>query len=474
MRFDEYRRYDALGLAGLVRRGEVTAGELLDLAVARLDAVDEAFGITALREEAGALARLDAGLPTGPFSGVPYLFKDLFAFEAGRGLTNGSQLFLGFVTPTTSTYVARTLAAGLVPFAKSRAPELGLNFTTEPRLHGPTRNPWDEGRSVGGSSGGAAAAVAAGVVPMAHATDGGGSIRVPASSCGLFGLKPSRGRNPMGPFIGEAWNGLAGPHCLSRSVRDSAALLDATAGPEPGDPYACPTPERPFLDEVARDPPPLRVALVAERPGGGAVHPDAKAALDDASALLEDLGHRVEPWTLPIDADEMETVLFDIITSNLAADLGFWAGVLKRPLDASTLEACTLALLQRGQNLPAVRLQAAIGRMHGMGRALGVAFKTFDVILQPTLALPPPPLGWLDQDGGIEAFTARSRELSPFTSLYNMTGLPAASLPLYWNEAGLPIGVMVAAALGREGVLFSLAGQLERARPWFDRVPHGR
>ncbi|MCB1885096.1 MAG: amidase [Geminicoccaceae bacterium] len=473
MRFDEYRRHDALGLAGLVRRGEVTAGELLDLAVARLDAVDGALGIVGVREEAAARARLDAGPPDGAFRGVPYLFKDLFAFEAGRPLTNGSRLFEGFVAPSTSTYIARTLAAGLVPFAKSRAPELGLNLATEPRLHGPTRNPWDRGRSAGGSSGGAAAAVAAGVVPMAHATDGGGSIRVPAAACGLFGLKPSRGRNPMGPFIGEAWNGLACPHCVARSVRDGAALLDATAGPEPGDPYACPPPERPFLAELGRDPPPLRVALVAERPGGGVVHPDAEAAVEGAGALLEDLGHRVEPWTLPFAADELETVLLDIITSNLAADLGFWAGVLKRPLDASTLEACTLALLRRGRDLPAVRLQAAIGRMHGMGRALGNAFQTFDVILQPTLALPPPPIGWLDQDGDPDAFAARSREFCPFTALYNMTGLPAASLPLYWNGAGLPIGVMAAAALGKEGLLFSLAGQLERARPWFDRVPAG-
>ena len=470
MRFEEYRRHDGLGLAALVANGEVRAEELLRSALDRLAAVDAALGCSTIDETDAALERLERGLPDGPFKGVPYLFKDLFAFEAGRACTNGSRLFEGFVAPGTTTYVARTLAAGLVPFGKTRTPELGLNLSTEPRLHGPTRNPWDLSRSAGGSSGGAAAAVAAGVVPLAHGSDGGGSIRVPASACGLFGLKPSRGRNPLGPAIGEAWNGLAGAHCVGRSVRDSAALLDATHGPEPGDPYACPTPERPFLAETEREPGRLKIGLVAERPGGGRLQPVAAAAVADAGRLFEDLGHSIEPAALPAGEEELGRIMLDIVGANLAADLDFWGRTLKRPLDATTLEACTLALLERGRELPAYRLNQTLAAMHGIGRRLGLLFERFDLLLCPTLDGPPPPLGYLDQDGNFESFAQASLEVCPFTAVYNMTGLPAASLPLYWDE-GLPIGVMLAAALGREGLLFRVAAQCERARPWFDRHP---
>ena len=472
MNFAEYRRHDALALAALVAKGEVTAAELLALAQVRLAAVQERLRPLSLDETAFAEASLAAGLPDGPLTGVPFLLKDLFSFLPGTKLTNGCRLFGEQDCTFESTLIARFRAAGLVVFGKTASPELGVNVTTESVLHGPVRNPWDISRSAGGSSGGAAVAVASGIVPAAHASDGGGSIRIPASACGLVGLKPSRARNPTGPFIGEAWNGLACGHVLSRSVADTAAFLDATAGPEPGDPYACPPIDGSFMDAVARAPAALRIGLVTAAPGGIAVDPACIAASESVARKLEALGHNILPMDLGLDGEQVSRHMITVVAGNLANDLGSWQRQLDQVAGADTLEACTLALAERGRALGAAELAAAIGGMHQTARQFGRHFQNVDVILTPTLAMPPPKLGVIDQNmADLDRFLALNGALIPFTPLYNMTGCPAISLPLEHNADGLPIGVMLGAALGREDLLLGLAGQLEQAHPWFDRLP---
>ncbi len=472
MNFAEYRRHDARGLAALVATGEVTPVELLATALDRLAVVQPLLRPLSLDETDFAEASLAAGLPDGPFKGVPFLLKDLFSFLPGTRLTNGCRLFGEQDCTFESTLMARYRTAGLVVFGKTASPELGVNVTTESVLHGPVRNPWDPTRSVGGSSGGAAVAVASGIVPAAHASDGGGSIRIPASACGLVGLKPSRARNPTGPFIGEAWNGLACGHVLSRTVADTAAFLDATAGPEPGDPYACPPIEGSFLDAVVKDPAPLRIGLVTEAPDGIPVDAACVAATEAVARKLEALGHHVDPMGLGFDDGQLGRHMITVVAGNLANDLDSWQRQLDRAADSDTLEACTLALAERGRALGAAELAAAIGGMHRAARQLGRHFHKVDVILTPTLAMPPPKLGVIDQNmADLDRFLALNAALIPFTPLYNMTGCPAISLPLEHSADGLPIGVMLGAALGREDLLLGLAGQLERAYPWFDRLP---
>jgi Asp-tRNA(Asn)/Glu-tRNA(Gln) amidotransferase A subunit family amidase len=334
------------------------------------------------------------------------------------------------------------------------------------------RNPWNPGHSAGGSSGGAAVAVAAGVVPAAHASDGGGSIRIPASACGLVGLKPSRARNPVGPMVGEAWNGLAGGHVISRTVRDTAAFLDATAGPEPGDPYACPPVTGTFLAAAGRDPGRLRIGLVTEAPAGIPVDPACIAAAERAALALQALGHVVEPLDLGLDGERLMRHQLTIVAANLANDLDGWQRVLGRAADATTLEACTLALAERGRAILAPEIAAAIGGVHQLARRFGRHFANVDLILSPTLAMPTPPIGLFDQNmADLDRFLALNAALIPFTPLYNMTGCPAISLPLDADAEGLPVGVMLGAAFGREDLLIQVAGQLERAHPWFERVP---
>lgn len=472
MNFAEYRRHDARGLARLVAAGEVTPRELLATALDRLAVVQPLLRPLSLDEMDFAEASLAAGLPDGPFKGVPFLLKDLFSFLPGTRLTNGCRLFGEQDCTFEATMMARFRAAGLVVFGKTASPELGVNVTTESVLHGPVRNPWDVTRSAGGSSGGAAVAVAAGIVPAAHASDGGGSIRIPASACGLVGLKPSRARNPTGPRVGEAWNGLACGHVLTRTVADTAAFLDATAGPEPGDPYACPPIDGSFLDAVARDLAALRIGLVTEAPGGIPVDQACIAATEAVARKLESLGHHVLPMGLGLDGEQLGRQMVTVIAGNLANDLESWRRLLGRAADADTLEACTLALAERGRALHAAEFAAAIGGMHQTARQLGRHFQNVDVILTPTLAMPPPKLGVMDQNmADLDRFLALNAALIPFTPLYNMTGCPAISLPLEQDADGLPIGVMLGAALGREDLLLSLAGQLERAHPWFDRLP---
>ena len=472
MDFSDYRRHDAIGLADLVAAGEVTAAELLQTALDRLEVVQPRLRPLSLIETEFALASLEAGLPDGPFKGVPFLLKDLFAFLPGTRLTNGSRLMDGMDCAFETTLITRFRRAGLVVFGKTASPEFGINVTTESVLHGPVRNPWEPSRSAGGSSGGAAVAVASGILPAAHASDGGGSIRIPASACGLVGLKPSRARNPVGPVVGEAWNGLSSGHVVSRSVRDTAAFLDVTAGPEPGDPYACPPIDGTFLEAACRDPRPLRIALVTEAPGDFPVDPACAAATEAVALKLQRLGHHVAPAHFEIDGAAVAQLMATIVAVNAANDLTTWQEALGRKADATTVETCTRHLAERGRAISATDYAKAVAGLHQTARRFARLFVTADLVLSPTLAAPPPPLGVLDQNmADLDRFLALNAALIPFTPLYNITGCPAISLPLEHAPDGLPLGVMLGAPLGREDLLLEVAGQLERAHPWFDRLP---
>jgi Asp-tRNA(Asn)/Glu-tRNA(Gln) amidotransferase A subunit family amidase len=468
----EYERHDALGLAELVRKGEVTPAELLECALVRARRHDPALGcLVHLDPERGrrAIARLPA---SAPFRGVPFLLKDLHAYDAGAPVTFGSRLFRDFVPDHDSELVARYKRAGLVIFGRSTSPEFGLTSTTESALYGPTRNPWNLAHTPGGSSGGAAAAVAAGILPLANASDGGGSIRIPASCCGLFGLKPTRGRTPMGPDVGEGWGGLSTVHAVSRTVRDSAALLDATAGPDTGAPYFAERPRRPWLDEVGANPGRLRIAWQVEGWNGAPTHPDCARAAEDAARLCAELGHEVEQSELEVDREALGRAVQAVIGSNTRATVEDRVAVLGRPLAPDDIEPITRAMVERAREVTGAEYARGVRVIHATGRQVARFLERYDVLLTPTMATPPLPLGRLslsrtDMDGYVEDV---GRTVA-FTSLFNIAGNPAMSLPLSWNGQGLPIGVQFAGRYGDEATLFRLAGQLERARPWFDRRP---
>lgn len=472
MRFEEYRSLDATTLAALVAEGAVTASELFETALARAEAVQPVLGAISVFDLDDASRRLMRPIPNGPFRGVPFLLKDLYAFLEGTRFTNGSRLTRDVEADFTATFIRRCLDAGFVPFGKTSTPELGLNVTTEPVLHGPVRNPWNLEFSAGGSSGGAAAAVAAGIVPLAHATDGGGSIRIPASHCGLVGLKPSRARTPIGPAVVEAWNGLATGLCLARSVRDVAGFLDAVHGPEPGDFYAAPPPPGPFRTALERELPPLRIGLWRLPPEPVAVAAECDAAVMQAAELLAALGHHVEETELPLDGGRLRDAFLTLVAVNCARDLTFWSRHTGRPADAEHVEACTLALAERGRAVSGVAFLDALQTVQSTARVFGRMFMQFDLLLSPTCAAPPPRLRTLDQNApDLEAFLGASRPYVAFTALYNASGCPAISLPLAQTTSGLPIGVMLGAPLGDEHRLLALAAAIERAAPWSHRLP---
>jgi amidase len=476
---NDFAFLDATDQADLVRRKEATPRELVDAAIARIEAVNPRLNavITPLFEQARAQADSSA-LPTGPFRGVPFLLKDLGAHSAGDPYHEGTRFLRELRWRATSdTYlVAKLRAAGFIFLGKTNTPELGILPTTEPESYGPARNPWDTTRSPGGSSGGAAAAVAAGLVPVAHANDGGGSIRLPASLCGLVGLKPSRGRVSLGPDHGEMWQGLAIEHAVSRSVRDSAAILDVIGGPMPGDPYMAPPPARPFREEIGVAPGQLRIGLMTRAPGGVLpVHPDCVAAVQDAARLLTALGHIVEESYPPaLDAQrDRSRQFFTLLTSSVAAHLEAVEKQTGKIISPRDIEPYTWTLREVGRTRTATRYIQAIEWLHAHTRDLASWWEQgFDMLLTPTAAEPPPVLG---------QFTAtpenplapgrRSEALAAFTPAFNVTGQPAISLPLYWNASNLPIGVQLVAAYGREDLLIRLASQLEQARPWAERRP---
>ncbi len=463
--------HDSLGLAELVRMRKVSASELLEAAIARAEALNPQLNFMAQKHYDYARKAIAAGLPQGPFSGVPWLLKDLNTYIAGEVTENGSRLYKGQRASVTSELVRRIERAGFVIFGKTTTPEFGLTGTTESVLMGPTRNPWNRERIAGGSSGGAAAAVAAGVIPAAHATDGGGSIRIPASACGLFGLKPSRGRVPMGPLRTEGWGGMSVHHAVSRTVRDSAAILDATHGVEPGSRYSAPTPERPFLQEVGRDPGKLRIALMLSPYSGAPVDPQVVEATKAAARLLESLGHHVEEAAPKIDMAAIGASSFALMASSVAADCVDRAKALGIELGPDVLERTTLDFIAMGKSYTGMDFARGNNAYQAAAVTIAQFMERWDVILSPTLSAPPVPLGRIGLDTG-RSLMDWGREVGTFTAftgIYNGTGQPSMSLPLAMSQDGLPIGIMFTGRFGEEGVLFQLAGQVERAAPWAGR-----
>jgi amidase len=470
MKEDDYLACDAVGLAGLIARREASAAEALEAALARMAKVNPK--INAVTMDLGERARAEAkrGGLTGPLAGVPYLLKDLGARLAGTPTTESSRLYAETIAPADSPLTMAYRGAGLVIFGKTNTPELGLEPVTEPVMFGPTRNPWDLSRTAGGSSGGAAAAVAAGIVPAAHASDGGGSIRIPAACCGLFGLKPSRGRVSYAPKD-EGWGGFSCVHAVTRSVRDSAALLDISCQPQPGDPYWAAPPDRPFADWAARDPAqPLRIAFTTAAFGSsGGLDPECAQAVRDAAKLCERLGHHVEEADPPIDRAALAAAGV-VISASVAADFAQLAAERGRPIAEDEVEPVTWGAYQRGLAVGGAEYIRSLRAAHALGRRLGEFFQRHDILVCATLGSPAIPVGHLHEPGLTpQDYAARLFAFMPNTQAFNISGQPAASLPLSMSAAGLPIGVQLVARGGEDGLLLSLSGQLERAAPWAGR-----
>jgi amidase len=470
--FDDYEQYDALGLADLVRRGKVTPENLLEAAIERVEARNPAINAVVMKLYDYGRRTIADGLPPGPFRGVPFLMKDLTASVAGVRMTRGSRFFADAPPPAAdSEHVGRLKEAGLVIFGRTNTCEVGLSLTCEPQLYGPTRNPWDLSRISGGSSGGAAAAVGARMLPMAHATDGFGSIRAPAACCGLVGLKPTRARNTMAPYAGEALGGLAAEHAVTLSVRDCAALLDATAGGGIGDPYFAPPPARPFLQEVSTDPDQLRIAYTTVAPNGAAVEADSLRALREIAALCSDLGHRVEEANPDIDGKLVVPTFLTIASANTVVNLASHPSA-GRPPREDEVERVTWGTARMGEKVSGADYVRAIHTAHRLGRQMAAFHSRFDVLLTPGLASVPVKLGWIDMMlEDVDEYWRRVFTFSPFTVWFNLTGQPAMMLPLARSDEGLPLAVQLVARHGGEATLFRLAAQLENARPWFDRKP---
>ncbi|MFS0694349.1 amidase [Streptomyces nitrosporeus] len=456
---------DATATAAAVRDGDSDAREVTEQAIARIGRLDPGIGAVLHTRFEAALDEVAAGLPDGPLRGVPMLVKDLGTEVAGLPATGGSRLFAEGTARRDSELVARYRRAGAVVLGTTNTPELGLNASTEPVLSGPTRNPWDPTRSPGGSSGGSAAAVAAGMVPVAHASDGGGSIRIPAAACGLFGLKPSRGRVSPAPRPTTLAGLVSVHHALTMTVRDSALLLDVAAGPLPGDAYAAPAPAAPFAELAARPPGRLRIGLLTALPDGPDVHPDCADAARAAAELCERLGHHVTETTARYRPDDVGRTSGVLMGADLVAQIDARLAELGRPLADDDIEPFTRLLYDTYRTLPAADVSRALRRAQEIGWEVGAAFAGTDVLLSPALARPTPPLGTLDTTDPESVYRHASVH-SAFTSVYNVTGMPAMSVPFGHDGDGLPLGVQFAAPLGGEGLLLALAAQLEEAAPW--------
>lgn len=490
MKFEEYRKHDAMGLAELVQRKEVSPKELLDCAMERASKVNPKLNAIIIQMHEQAEKQVQGKL-SGPFAGVPFLIKDIAQDYAGVPTTAGSRALRNFVPSEHSEYVQRCLNAGLLIFGKTNTPEFALKGTTEPLHWGPTRNPWNVERTPGGSSGGAAAAVAAGIVPIAGASDGGGSIRIPASYCGLFGLRPSRGRVPSGPHHAEFWHGASSEHVLSRSVRDSAAMLDALQGPDTGAPFHIKPPSRPFLDEVLMEPGKLRIAYSVRSPLGLEVDPECVKAVMNTVKLLQSLGHEVQEAEPQINGTELADSFLTMYMGQTAANLA--EAKLKTGATDQDFEPDTLALAALGQALSAGEYTRTLFRWNTYARALGQFYKSHDIYMTPTVAAIPARIGeqntpaWQQaalkpllslklgklilKSGQVHKTGQANLRRVPFTQLSNLTGTPSMSVPLHWTPDGLPIGVQFMAPFAQEGRLIRLAAQLEVAKPWFDSVP---
>lgn len=471
--FAEYAGYDGIGLAELIKSRAVSRREVFEAACAQIEHCNPEVNAVVFESIEEAEARLESRPAEGPLAGVPFLLKASAVYCQGTPTTAASRFIERAPADHDSHFVTACRDAGLAILGKTNLPEFGLNATTEPVLYGATQNPWDTGRTAGGSSGGAGAAVACRMVPMAHGTDGAGSIRIPASANGVFGFKPTRGRTPCGPHAGELWSGLACNHVLTRSVRDSAAVLDICHGPWPGDPYSAPTPARPFLEEVGPRPDRLRIGFSAETPHGADTQPECVAAVEDAAELCSSLGHEVIEGTLPFDMEAAVAALRVIWASHVSLTIRTHNALVgRRPDHRAGLETVTAALADAAESYTCTDHAAAVAHVHKAGRDLAAAFERFDVFLSPTMSRPPWPLGTpsmmsADLDGYLEELF----DLCAFTPQFNLSGQPAMSVPLHWSSDGLPVGVQFAACFGEDAALFRLAGELERARPWADRRP---
>ncbi len=489
---NDYADVDATTLAERVRAGDVTPAELVDDAIAAVDKVNPELNglIHKMFDKARAQAR--GALPDGPFRGVPFVVKDLDGFLADEPYTQACRMSARFVPDHDAEVIARMKRTGVVIIGKTNCPELGLLGVTEPELWGPTKNPWNTGRTPGGSSGGTAAMVAARVVPMGHGGDGGGSIRIPSSACGLFGLKPTRGRNPLGPDVGEGWGGYVQQGVLTRSVRDCAAMLDATQGYEPGAPYAAPPRARPFVEEAKTAPRKLRIAFSTSSLLGRETHPDCVAAVKDAAALCDKLGHEVFERAPALDKQALVAAYFAQVAVGTAAGIDMTARWVGRKPSPDSFEATTWLLGQIGRKLPATELQRSRDACQTAGFAVARFFADgVDVFLNPTMAHPPSAIGELSLkpaervalaalravspkvvlDKLLADLGANALEKTPNTQVANMVGTPAMSVPLFWTAAGLPIGAQFMAPFGDEATLLQLAAQLEQERPWAHKKP---
>ncbi len=489
----EYGDYDGLALAGLVKSGEVHPSELLETAIKKVEELNPRLNavVHTFYDRARIMAQND--LPDGPFKGVPFLIKDLLDNYQGEPICMGSR-GIRYVPTENSELVNRYLRTGVVPFGKTSTPELGLTITTEPKAHGPAHNPWKQGISTGGSSGGSACAVAARMVPIASGSDGGGSIRFPSACCGVFGLKPSRGLNPMGPEMGDGWDGAVSAHIITRSVRDCAAMLDQTAGPEIGGPYHVARNSESYLDAVSQDPGPLRIAFSRKPFIETSVHPEALKGLEETARLLESLGHHVEEADPVMDRSVIWRDYTTVVTSHVAAV----AERVKRELGREAfekLEPTTLSMAMIGRSLTGCDLIQARMGWHDVQLAMGRFLASYDVFLTPTLVGPPQPHGVLMplaieemsmrltsrapigrvlmKTGFVKLFSKKTLSRMGFTILGNITGLPGISVPLHTTADGLPLGMLFNGRMCDEITLFRLAGQLEQARPWMGRKPAG-
>lgn len=491
--FVEYESYDAVGLADLVHATEVQPLDLLEACLARIEERNPRLNAVVHVMAGLARTQVETVRPEQPLAGVPFLLKDLLAAVAGQPLTASSRFLAAFVPDHDSELVTRLRGAGLVFAGKTNTPELGIMGVTEPRWRGPTRNPWNLAYTPGGSSGGSAAAVAAGIVPAAHGGDGGGSIRIPASCCGLFGLKPSHGRNPLGPDVGECWAGQVQEHAITRTVRDSAALLDATCGPDLGAVGMIPRPVRPFLEEVGRNPGRLRIAFTTASVFGDTTHAECRVAAEDVAALCGALGHQVDEAHPPVDKGVLRWAYLAIVAVGTARTIAESAALVERPGRAREFEPETWMLGLIGRSLPAHLYQEAIDQVHSCRRRMAAFFQSYDVLLTPTLAYPPVPIGSQRLRAhealalavlrtvpnrralrlALERMAAEKLETTANTMLFNQTGQPAMSVPLSWSNEGLPIGTQFVARYGEEALLFRLGAQLEAARPWVHRRPPG-
>ena len=473
MAFSEYSEFDGLGLAHLVRRGEVTPAELLEEAIARIEKHNPTLNAIVYKAYDEARRSAASKLPDGPFKGVPFLIKDISMEVAGWPMTNGSALLAGYVSKADAELTKRYRSAGMVLAAKTNTPEFGIPGTTEGRFLGNCHNPWNPNHSTGGSSGGAAASVASGIVPMAHASDGLGSIRIPAAQCGLFGMKPTQSRNPGGPDDRGRAHGLVVDHVVTRTVRDSAALLDWTGYPEDDAPYAPAPKTRPYLDEIQTPPGRLRIAFCAETVQKLGLHPEVQATFDATVKLLGELGHTmIEKPVLGPDFRKLYRAQGYV--SGAVAVVGYeeWAERMQRPIDITTLEWLALSGYRAAKEATAKDVAWGFQTIRLISREILALYREFDVLLQPIQITPPPPLGFLDPMAvRAREFNRRQGQTFGLTPLANLTGQPSMSVPMGLSSDGLPLAMMFSGRYGDEATLFRLAAQLEQAQPWIGRKP---